>query len=53
LLLPLNDDCAINGADDAPLSAAIVIPAFNAVATIAEMLRSVQACPDLAKMDRV
>jgi GT2 family glycosyltransferase len=34
-------------------SAAIVVPAFNAAATIVETLRSVQACPGAAKLGGV
>jgi GT2 family glycosyltransferase len=35
------------------VSAAIVIPAFNAAATIGETLRAVQACPGVAKLGGV
>ena len=35
------------------MSAAIVIPAFNAAATIVETLRAVQACPGVAKLGGV
>lgn len=40
----------IVGSEDAPVRAAIVIPAFNAAATIVETLRAVQACPGVAKL---
>jgi glycosyltransferase involved in cell wall biosynthesis len=49
----LNDDRAITGVDDARLSTAIIIPAFNAAVTIGETLRSVQACPGLAKVGAI
>jgi FkbM family methyltransferase len=48
----LNDDCAINGADDAPLARRSSSPP-SMLWLIAEMLRSVQACPGLAKMGGV
>ena len=35
------------------VSAAVVIPAFNAAATIVETLRALQACPGVAKLGRV
>src|SRR5262249_51405615 len=35
------------------MNAAIVIPAFNAAATIVETLRAVQACPGIAKLGGV
>ena len=35
------------------MSAAIIIPAFNAAATIVEALRAVQACPGIAKLGGV
>jgi GT2 family glycosyltransferase len=39
--------------ESARVSAAIVIPAFNAAATIVETLRAVQACPGVAKLGGV
>jgi GT2 family glycosyltransferase len=47
------DTPEIIGSEDARVSAAIVIPAFNAAATIAETLRAVQACPGVAKLGGV
>jgi GT2 family glycosyltransferase len=41
------------GSESARVSAAIVIPAFNAAATIVETLRAVQACPGVAKLGGV
>jgi GT2 family glycosyltransferase len=41
------------GCEHADVSAAIVIPAFNAAATIVETLRAVQACPGAAKLGGV
>src|SRR5215471_13805190 len=35
------------------VSAAVVIPAFNAAATIVETLRALQACPGVAKLGGV
>src|SRR5262249_47250351 len=35
------------------MNAAIVIPAFNAAATIVETLRAVQACPGVARLGGV
>jgi glycosyltransferase involved in cell wall biosynthesis len=43
----------MTGSDNARVSAAIVIPAFNAAATIIETLRAVQACPGVAKLGGV
>jgi GT2 family glycosyltransferase len=40
----------IIGSESAGVSAAIVIPAFNAAATIVETLCAVQACPGVAKL---
>jgi glycosyltransferase involved in cell wall biosynthesis len=39
--------------ENARVSAAIVIPAFNAAATIVETLRAVQACPGVGKLGGV
>jgi glycosyltransferase involved in cell wall biosynthesis len=49
----LNDNRKTIGSEDACVSAAIVIPAFNAAATIAETLHAVQACPGVAKLGGV
>jgi GT2 family glycosyltransferase len=49
----LNDTSEIIDCEDARVSAAIVIPAFNAAATIVETLRAVQACPGVAKLGGV
>ena len=38
---------------NAGVSVAIVIPAFNASTTIAETLRAVQACPEVAELGGV
>ena len=51
--MPLNDASEIIGSENARVSAAIVIPAFNAAATIVETLRAVQACPGVAKLGGV
>jgi glycosyltransferase involved in cell wall biosynthesis len=47
----LNDAPKIT--EDTRVSAAIVIPAFNAAATIAETLHAVQACPGVEKLGGV
>jgi glycosyltransferase involved in cell wall biosynthesis len=39
--------------ENSPISAAIVIPAFNAAATIVETLHAVQSCPGVAKLGGV
>jgi glycosyltransferase involved in cell wall biosynthesis len=49
----LNDASEIIGSENARVSAAIVIPAFNAATTIVETLRAVQACPGVAKLGGV
>jgi glycosyltransferase involved in cell wall biosynthesis len=49
----LNDASEIIGSDGARVCAAIVIPAFNAAATIVETLRAVQVCPGVAKLGGV
>jgi GT2 family glycosyltransferase len=49
----LNDSLEIIACETASVSAAIVIPAFNAAATILETLRAVQTCPGVAKLGGV
>jgi GT2 family glycosyltransferase len=51
--VPLKDISETIGSEDARVSAAVVIPAFNAAGTIVETLRAVQACPDVAKLGGV
>jgi GT2 family glycosyltransferase len=41
------------GSEDARVSAAIVIPAFNAAATIVETLYAIQACPGVTQLGAV
>jgi GT2 family glycosyltransferase len=49
----MNDTPEIIGSGHAGVSAAIVIPAFNAAATIVETLRALQACPGVEKLGGV
>lgn len=49
----MNDTAEIIGSENARVSAAIIIPAFNAAATIVETLRAVQGCPGVAKLGGV
>ena len=51
--MPLGEAPEIAGTVGAHVRAAIVIPAFNAAATIVETLRAVQACPGVAKLGGV
>jgi GT2 family glycosyltransferase len=49
----MNDTPEIIGSGHAGVSAAVVIPAFNATATIVETLRALQACPGVEKLGGV
>jgi len=49
----MNDTSKIVDSESARVSAAIVIPAFNAAATIVETLCAVQACPGVGKLGGV
>ena len=49
----MNDTPEIIGSEHAGVGAAVVIPAFNAAATIVETLRALQACPGVEELGGV
>src|SRR5258708_6822691 len=49
----MNDAPEISGSEHAGVAAAVVIPAFNAAATIVETLRALQACPGVEELGGV